>query len=70
MKRHKYGHDLESAYERANMERELIRANTEIRQTKDINERFGAYENDTSVGGMYQRKKKHIKPKAKRKPKK
>ena len=63
-----YRMSLDSALERANKERELINANTEIRRTRDINERFGAYENDPSVGGMYQRKKKPVKPKAKRKP--
>ena len=51
-------------------ENQYLRLQNDIAMHKDIENRFGKYEDDISVGDMYQRKKKTTKSKTKRAKKK
>jgi hypothetical protein len=46
---------------------EFIRANNNVAIANDIDNRFSDYNTDLSIGDMYQRKKKSVKSKSKRK---
>jgi len=52
--------------ELANRETKLVRENR-IALMEDMDKRFADYNTDTSIGNMYQRKKKSTKSKSKRK---
>ena len=51
-------------------ENQYSRLKNEIAMRKDLENRFGEYDDDISVGDMYQRKKKATKSKTKRAKKK
>jgi hypothetical protein len=51
-------------------ENQYLRLKNEIAMKKDLEDRFGEYDKDISVGDMYQRKKKTTKSKTKRAKKK
>lgn len=59
--------ELEVGAERLRNKNEIIRSANEIAQQEDMDKRFGSYNNDISIGNMYQRKKKTKKAKSKRK---